>query len=340
MERWSRNSRCVETEFVTVQDAIRPDLNDPLTLWLTRIADYGATMPALEDTDPAVRREALRELSDRLAVEFTAPGPESVQISDVWVPRPDGSRLQIRRYLPADIEAPYPTQLWCHGGGFLLGQVDEIVNDRICAARAEAAGIQILSVGYRLAPEHPYPAGVDDLLTGYDVAHRDPDLAVDIERLGIGGISAGGFVAAVGALRIRDERTAQPTHVAFEVPMLAFVMTGDPSEHFASEADRAFLTEAMNSFLPPEVRDRYADLIEVEDLSGLPPTLLVTAEFDPLRDSGERYGARLRAAGNDLTLLREPGHLHGSSVLTAVSPRSRAWQDHVRDALRIAYRTD
>lgn len=320
-------------------DPIQLDLNDPTTRWLTRIAEHGASMPELGDPDATVRRRALKELSDRLALEFTAPGPCSVSITDSQVPRPDGSRLWLRRYVPSDLRTPYPTQLWCHGGGFLLGSVDEIANDRICAARAEATGLQIISVGYRLAPEHRYPAAVDDLLLAYDTALADPDLEVDATRLGIGGVSSGGYVAAVAALRIRDQRSHQPVHLALESPMLAFELSGDPSESFASDADASFLSEIVDSFLPPEVRDGYALPLQTEDLSGLPPTLLLSAEFDPLRDSAERYGARLQEAGNDLTSIREPGHLHGSSVLTATSSRSRDWQDHVRDALRTAYRT-
>lgn len=322
-----------------MNEPIQLDLNDPMTVWLTRIAEHGATLPGLRDPDTTVRRQALKELSDRLAVEFTAPAPSSVLIDDVWIPRPDGTRLWLRRYLPERVPMPSPTQLWCHGGGFLLGSVDEVVNDRICAARAESAGLQIISVDFRLAPEHPYPAGVDDLLLAYDAALADPNLDVDGSRLGIGGVSSGGYLAAVAALRIRDQRSTQPVHVALESPMLAFERSGDPSESFASDADLTFLGEVINSFLPPEVRDSYALPIHIEDLTGLPPTLLISSEFDPLRDSAERYGARLREAGNDVTAIREPGQLHGSSVLTATSPRSRDWQDHVRDALRAAYRT-
>jgi len=326
-----------------VSQFIELDPTDPVTAWLTRIAEHGATLPGLQDPDTSVRRLALKELSDRLALEFTEPPPPSVAIDDVRIARPDGSELWLRRYLPteqaAGSQVRYPTQLWCHGGGFLLGDVDEIVNDRICAARAEAAGIQIISVGYRLAPEHPYPAGIEDLLLAYETALTDSDLAVDTTRLGLGGVSSGAYVAAVGALRIRDEQSTQPVHVALESPMLTFERTGDPSESFASDADVSFLGEVVRTFLPPEVRDAYALPIEVGDLQGLPPTLVISSEFDPLRDSAERYGARLRDAGNVVTMIREPGQLHGSSVLTATSARSREWQHHVRDALRAAYRT-
>ncbi|GAB3914812.1 lipolytic protein [Microlunatus endophyticus] len=326
-------------------EPIQLDLNDPVTVWLTRIAEHGATLPGLRDPDTTVRRRALKELSDRLAVEFTAPSPSSVLISNRCIDRPETDhgtqgRLWLRRYLPADLTSPYPTQVWCHGGGFLLGSVDEIVNDRICAARAEATGLQILSVGYRLAPEDPYPASVEDLLLAYDTALQDPDLDVDSSRLGIGGISSGGYVAAVASVRIRDRGGPQPIHVALESPMLAFETSGDPSESFASDADLSFLGEVIVSFLPPAVRDAYALPMEIEDLSGLPPTLVISSEFDPLRDSTERYANRLREAGNAVDLIREPGHLHGSSVLTATSARSRDWQAHVRDVLRGAYRTD
>lgn len=326
-----------------MSEPIELDLNDPVTAWLTRIAEHGATLPGLQDPDMSVRRLALKELSDRLAVEFTEPSPSSGVIRDRCLARPDGSKLWLRRYLPteqsADAQARYPTQLWCHGGGFLLGSVDEIVNDRICAARADAAGIQIISVGYRLAPEDPYPAGIEDLLLAYETALTDPELAVDTTRLGLGGVSSGAYVAAVGALRIRDEHSVQPVHVALESPMLAFERSGDPSESFASDADVSFLGEVVATFLPPEVRDGYALPLQMDDLHRLPPTLVISSEFDPLRDSAERYGARLRDAGNVVTMIREPGQLHGSSVLTATSARSREWQSHVRDALRAAYRT-
>lgn len=324
---------------MTVPEQIQLDLNDPTTKWLARIAELGTALPGLRDPDTTVRRRALKELSDRLAVEFTAPAPSSVLIRDTCVPRPDGSRLRLRRYLPGNLGEPFATQLWCHGGGFLLGSLDEIVNDRICAARAEATGLQIISVGYRLAPEHPYPAGVEDLLLAYDTALADPGLQVDHGRLGIGGVSSGAYLAAVAALLVRDQRSTRPIHVALESPMLAFQRTGDASERFASDADLAFLSEVVSSFLPPQVRDAYALPMAVDDLSGLPPTLVISSEFDPLRDSAERYGARLREAGNEVIMIREPGHLHGSSVLTAISARSRDWQDHVRDVLRVAYRT-
>jgi len=326
-----------------VSEPIQLDLTDPVTAWLTRIAEHGATLPGLQDPDTSVRRLALKELSDRLAVEFTKPSPASVLIRDVCTPRPDGSELWLRRYLPTEqsveTQLRYPTQLWCHGGGFLLGSVDEIVNDRICAARAKTTGLQIISVGYRLAPEDPYPAGIEDLLLAYERALTDPDLAVDTTRLGLGGVSSGAYVAAVGALRIRDQHSIQPVHVALESPMLAFERTGDPSESFASDADISFLGEVINSFLPPEVRDAYALPMEFDDLHGLPPTLVISSEFDPLRDSAERYGARLRDAGNVVTMIREPGQLHGSSVLTATSARSREWQNHVCDEFRSPYRT-
>ncbi|QGN35185.1 alpha/beta hydrolase fold domain-containing protein [Microlunatus sp. Gsoil 973] len=320
-------------------EPVQLDPADPMARWLTRIAEHGAVLPGLRDPDPAHRRDALRQLSDRLAVEFAAPAPDTVRISDEPIERPDGSSLRLRRYLPERLTAPFPTQLWCHGGGFLLGTVDEVVNDRICAARAEATGLQIISVDIRQAPEHRYPAGVHDLMLAYDTALTGTGLSVDEHRLGLGGVSSGGFTAAVAALRIRDRRGTQPVHLALESPMLAFERSGDPSESFASDADLDFLTEIVTAFLPPQARDEYALPMHIANLAGLPPTLVVSAEFDPLRDSAERFGCRLRDAGNVVTMIREPGHLHGSSVLTAVSDRSRAWQAHISEALRAAYRT-
>ena len=102
-------------------EPVQLDPADPMARWLTRIAEHGAVLPGLRDPDPAHRRDALRQLSDRLAVEFAAPAPDTVRISDEPIERPDGSSLRLRRYLPERLTAPFPTQLWCHGGGFLSG---------------------------------------------------------------------------------------------------------------------------------------------------------------------------------------------------------------------------
>ncbi len=317
------------------------DLHLAILRWAERIEEIATGLPDLAAPPSAARRRAALILSDALAAEFTLPVPEGVRIDDIALDG-DGPSLRARRFRPSALgSAPAPTQLFLHGGGFIGGTIDETLNDRICAARALDAGIQIVSLEYRLAPEHTYPAAAHDAISALTALRHDR--GVDAERLGIGGNSAGATIAASAAILLRDDDAPPLHHVDLEVVPAALRPVGDSAKEYRAgfgldDADSlavAYLgTAAALDDLP-----HAASPLDVDDLGGLPPTLIMVAEHDPLRDSGVAYAGRLRDAGVDVTEHVGRGHLHGSPGLTAALPIARDWQRRHADALRVAYVT-
>jgi acetyl esterase len=317
---------------------------DPAILaWAARIEEHAEHLPALRSSDLALRRQAARRLSDLLAEEFTAPAPPSVEITTSWIDGPAGP-LELRRYRPDGLPAPAPTQLALHGGGFTSGTVHELLNDRLLAARAVAAGIQIVALGYRLAPEHPYPAAVEDTIHALRVLTSEAGPSrfdVDPGRLGIAGNSAGGGIAASAVLRLRDSGDVRLVHQALEVPAVSLTPSGDSATRYA----RGFGLDDAEALVPlylggVRAADAYASPLEADDLSGLPPTLIQVAEHDPLRDAGLAYGRRLVEAGVPTMTWIGRGHVHASGGLTAVMAGAREWQAVQATALRAAYGTN
>lgn len=308
--------------------------------WIARIEELAPGIPGLGATDPAVRRAADRTLSDLLSVDFALPVPDGVDIDEVRVPGPSGE-LRMWRYRRSDATGPQPSQLWLHGGGFFAGTIDETLNERLCARRAVDSGVQVFSLEYRLAPEHPYPAPVLDAVAALEALTADAErFGVDAARLGIGGNSAGAAVAASTALRVRDAGGPRLAHVDLEVPPLAMRPAGQSSEDFAV----GFGLDGMEWIIalyagPGGPADELISPLDVADLSGLPPTLIMAAEYDPLRDSGVQYADRLREAGVPVELIVSAGHLHGTPGITAAFDGAREWQEtHARHVAR-AYDT-
>nr|WP_026049943.1 alpha/beta hydrolase [Microbacterium barkeri] len=167
-----------------------PPLSPAILEWLQRAAEISAALPGLRSEEPTERRRAERELSDLLAAEFTDPAPTGVEISDREVDGASGP-CRARVFRTGGAVGPQPTLLWLHGGGWTGGTIDELLNDRICADRTLRSGVQIIALEYRLAPEHPFPAPVDDAVAALaDLRRRADDLGIDAERLGVGGNSA------------------------------------------------------------------------------------------------------------------------------------------------------
>lgn len=303
-----------------------------------------AQVGGLDSTKPGVRRRAAREVSDRLATIYTAPAPDDVAIDECSI-MADGVRpIRVRRYRPVKLTGLLPTQIWLHGGGFVNGAVDELINDRLCAGRAGATRVQILSVDYRLAPEHGYPEPVDDVLAVFNAVMSDSDFQADPRRIGMGGNSAGGTIAASAALRIRDSWPGALIHLLLEVPQLTFEPFGasaaafDLNEGPLAPGNVDLARDVMRAYLPSGATDRYAVPLNA-DLAGSPTTAVLTAEFDPLRDSGEAYAARLREAGVSAISIRGKGHLHGTYSLTARWEGARDWQASAATLMRRSYRS-
>ncbi len=248
--------------------------------------------------------------------------------------------IPCRHYLPLGLAAGIapPLLVYYHGGGWVIGDLD--THDGVCRFLAAAAGVRVLSVGYRLAPEHPFPAPVEDAWSGFAwAAENAASLGADPERIAVGGDSAGGNMAAVVSLLAREGGGATPA-----MQLLIYPVT-DPAEDMPSRflfADGFMLTKAdmdyfEGMYLPPgtDRSDPRISVFEAADLSRLTPAYVVTAGFDPLRDEGEGYAMRMREAGVPVALRRHPGLIHGFANDTAVSRTSRAAMHEVAGALRM-----
>jgi acetyl esterase len=216
-----------------------------------------------------------------------------------------GAGVPVRIYRPVACAlgpiTPKPAVLvWFHGGGCTSGDLE--MADAPCRALANRAGVVVVSVGYRPAPEHPFPAALDDATAAvrWVVAHA-AELGIDVRRLAVGGDSAGGNLAAVACQQLR----AGGPVISFQ--LLVYPVTDDPRMSPLRAADDA--------------------------LVGLPPAIVITAELDPLRDEGEAYGRRLRAAGVDCEIVRYRRMLHGFYSLPGVVPAARTAIQQAADAL-------
>ena len=245
--------------------------------------------------------------------------------------------MPARLYTPSGAGAVGPLLVFLHGGGFFFGDLD--THDATCRLLAERSGVRVLAIDYRLAPEHPFPAAYDDAQAAYRwVLEHAAEVQTTPEKVAVGGDSAGGNLAA--GVAIEAAREGLP--LAFQ--LLVYPATDNDRDTLSSRlfADGFYLSTpfrelASSSYLPGgEVRDpraspAYADLPE-----GLAPALVVTAGFDPLRDEGEAYAARLEAAGATVELRRFDDQIHGFFNVVGVGQTSRAATGWIADRLRAA----
>lgn len=307
---------------------------------------------ALFDTAPEIpldsltvqeQRDLIRRLSDQNYLRFgLSPEPVSA-VTDHAVPA-GGGTIAIRAYRPAR-PGPLPGHVELHGGGWWLGSIDEHVNDAICRYRCNHAGCVVFAVDYRLAPEHPFPAGLDDVYSAVRwIAGHAAALGIAPGRLSIGGTSAGGNLAAATALRARDAGGPDLVFQLLEVPGLD--LTGASMREALASDDLAPIARHISEFETPlslyfqDAADALLPLaspVHAPDLSRLPPAHIVTAEYDPLRAEGELYAERLTHAGVDVTLKRYPGTIHGTGYLTGVWEPARTWLRDSTLALKRAH---
>jgi acetyl esterase len=255
---------------------------------------------------------------------------------DLTVPAP-GGEIPVRAYVPQGGTAPYPVIVWLHGGGWMLGSVETY---RAPVRRlANASGALVLSVEYRLAPEHPYPAAVDDALaaTRWAASEAVTGVGGDPARVAVAGDSAGGNLAAVVARRLRGELDLRLQALVYPV-----TDAGVNTPSFRAFEDRFGLTALqMKRFW--DVYLDGADGIEADasplrdpDLSGVAPAWVMTADHDVLRDEGEAYAAALEGAGVPVELRRWPGTIHGFIRWQQTGETARDGVDALAAALRSA----
>jgi acetyl esterase len=267
---------------------------------------------------------AARALDLRVANELGGAGPRLAEVRDVAVDGAEGS-LPARLYRPSEEIAP-GVLVWLHGGGFVLGSLDGA--DVEARALAAASGCAVVSVDYRLAPEHRFPAAPEDCYAAAAwVAEHAPSLGAASGPLAVGGDSAGGNLAAVVARLARDR--GGPS-VDLQLLVYPVVARAPDTGSYRQFADGYWLTaDAMEWFwrhyLPPgqDGSDPRASPLLCDSLAGLPPAVVATAECDVLRDEGEQYAARLRADGVSVQLRRHVGMLHG--FLACAGVVDEAW---------------
>ena len=267
---------------------------------LQQLAEAGG--PALIDVSPPEAREMYR------AMQGLLPNPDIRQVEDT-----DADGVPIRIY--RNSEAPGPCILYFHGGGWVIGDLD--THDSVCRQLVNATGYTLIAVHYRLAPEHPFPAAIDDCYAALCWVQKNAEsLAVDGSRIALAGDSAGGNLAATVSLKARNEGTGG---VRFQLLIYPVTDFNFDTSSYADNAEGYLLTaDAMRWFWNHYIghdeslgSDPLASPLRAADLSGLPPAMVMTAEYDPLRDEGEAYAERLRQAGVETRLQRYDGLIHG-----------------------------
>ena len=298
---------------------------------LDRINEAGVGAPSVWDQPVEDVRAAYAAYC-----ALAGDGGELAAIEDRTIPGPGGP-LAVRIYRPS-AEPELPVVVYFHGGGHTIGSID--THDPVCRQLARAADAVVVSVEYRLAPEHPYPAAVEDAYAATAwVATNGQQLGADVTRLAVAGDSAGGNLAAVTAILARD-RGGPPLRFQLLVYPVVDLSHTHPSidengEGYVLTKER-ILWFRHNYLGDGDHADPLVSPIRTADLAGLPPALVITAEMDPLRDEGAAYAERLRTAGVDATHSLYEGQVHTFFGMGTLYPAGTAAIDESGDALRKA----
>jgi acetyl esterase len=290
-------------ELITRSERLHPEVRALLEM----MDAQGA--PALESQDPIVARQDRVEGMKMLGGE---PRPLG-RVEDFSIPGPDGD-VPVRLYA-MEHGGVRPALIYFHGGGWVFGNLD--THDSVCRDLAAESGAVVISVDYRLSPEVKFPAAVNDSYAAtLWIAANAERLGIDARRISVGGDSAGGNLATVIAMRCRDAGGPALARQLLIYP--ATDLSSFDTASYRELAEGYFLTRAAMQWFTghylasgDQSRLPEASPLHAPNLSGLPPAFVITAEFDPLRDEGEAYAARLQQAGVPVTVKRYPGMVHG-----------------------------
>ncbi|MFC7451392.1 alpha/beta hydrolase [Rhodococcus daqingensis] len=259
-------------------------------------------------------------------------------VTDLDIDGPGGP-LRLRFYTPRGLTSASPALFYIHGGGWIYGDLDS--HDAVCRFLAERAGVRVVAVDYRLAPEAPFPAAVHDVEAAYSfVTANAAGLGIDPDRIAVGGDSAGGNLAAVLAQRAtRGGVGVPPVFQLLIYPAVDFAVKRASRTTFGSGfiLTTRFMDLAEESYVPAGA-DRTDPLLSpiYGDLTGLPPAYVVTAGFDPLRDEGDAYAEKLREAGVEVQHVVEPGLIHSFANMVGVGKSGPEAMGRAATALRRA----
>ncbi len=294
---------------------------------------------AVSGAPPLSSMSAVQARQALLTMRELAGSPEPVgKVEDRKLPESAGN-VTVRIYTPLG-NGPFPILVYFHGGGFVTGGLNSL--DAPCRALVNKIGCLVVSVDYRLAPEHPFPAAVDDAYaaTRWGADHAE-EIGGDATRLAVGGDSAGGTLAAVVALMARSRGTPKLLYQALLYPNTDASMSSasilENGQGYGLDKDT--LVWFYNHYVPHDAdrKNPHLSPLWAQDLTGLPPALVITAEFDPLRDEGERYAARLKEAGVPVESTRYDGMIHGFFQMAGALDAGKKAIEQTAAALRMAF---
>ncbi|MEU2102783.1 alpha/beta hydrolase [Nocardia sp. NPDC019255] len=272
--------------------------------------------PPADLSDPAIARKHLAELAAAIPV----PDIAGMSVENRTVP--GDAEVPIRIYRPARAEGG--ALIWLHGGGFVMGDLD--TEHPWATLLADDSGVTVISVGYRLAPEHPFPAAPDDVYAVLTwTAEHATELGIDPARIAIGGHSAGAGLATAVALRTRDEQGPPIRFQLLNQPVLDDRQLAWSARNFTDTpfVTRAKVAQMWQHYLAGAPATPYAAPARATDLSGLPPAYIATAEYCPNRDEDIEYALRLLRAGVPVELHQWPGTFHGSQAIRSADVSRR-----------------
>jgi acetyl esterase len=289
--------------------------------------------PAHQTTPEQARKNMLARL------ELAPVTPEPIaRVENRTIPTPDGP-LPVRVYAPQSTRA-LPVLVYFHGGGWVQGNLD--THDDVCRALANRAECLVISVDYRLAPEHRFPAAVDDCYAATCWAAENADsIGGDPSRIAVGGDSAGGNLAAAVALMARDEGGPELVYQLLIYPVTE--ANFETASYRENAEGYGLMRETMiwfwDQYLGSEedARNPYAAPGQAKDLTGLPPALVITAGYDVLRDEAELYAKRLKEAGGQVELAQYPGLIHGFFGMAPWIDEARRGLEAAAGALKAAF---
>lgn len=269
---------------------------DPDTAQLLALIE-NADRPSIWELDPL----AARAQNDPLSAA-TEHLPEDIDRVEDRLIQSDASEIPIRIFWPAGIASPAPVLVYCHGGGGVIGNID--THDSLCRTLANESGCITISVEYRLGPEYCFPAGLHDAIAAFRwTVENVEDIGGDIARISIGGDSGGAGIAASVAQLLRKDKTT-PACQLLICPALDASRDAQRYPSYGDNANGYFLDHALINWFQSHYLDDEQNLTDPQlspvlnpDLDDLPPTVIITAGFDPLRDEGQRYSELLRDAG-------------------------------------------
>ena len=289
--------------------------------------------PALNELSPDLARAQVAQD----ARTFSGPKIGLDEVRELDLPGPTRT-IPARLYIPDATDTEAALVVYFHGGGFVVCDLE--THDNTCRLLARSSGVRVVSVDYRLAPESPFPASLDDCLAAFRaVAEAAGELGAHPARIGVAGDSAGGNLAVGVARLCAQDGGVRP---AFQLLFYPWLDLSHKRASYRLFGQGFYLTESDLDWYaakyvagPDELQDPRCSPLQADDLSGLPPTYVATAGFDPLRDEGEEFAHRLRSAGVQVALRRHPGLIHGFVNTVSIGHAGREAVLEAAGALRL-----